>query len=485
MTALFDPYPASSAAVRDAARRGQSSAAELDAVGQSFSQQHQVAVNEAEGDLKGWLAGEVIQAPGAAQSAPPLNQPFEDSRVLQRAAVWAAAQMERFADAIDDYNENSTKPRSISRLNLAYADVAGTANAGQLVKILKDEKAALDAELDGCAGRIVDALGREPTDDEIRAAWRAGNLPTRAVGLWPDLKLDLSDLPRGHVDTTVDVASLRELTDQQLVDALNDPELNADIRQLILDNRPSAVQLLADQWELTADTEAEGFCRNGVIVGPDGRLYSVDIPQPNENDTVGAASGEGDQIPDDGSGSGWTTMTSRHGSIEYGDPVGLREQIAFVIGGVKTYGWQSIGPDQEQYVAMDDGMAYVNDGTQPDPEYQKPPDGQVNPYPGEHTYPEPYNGGQRTADITGMVTGVLEGLNEAQEYEYNRHYATEVTFQENANGDRRAVINYYQVQANDEGTVRLEQLYGIVDDEGDSIVPAVINGAGIPTPLEP
>lgn len=483
MTGMFEPYPASSQAIREAARCGNQSAVAIDQVGVAFAQRHQEAVNEAEGDLANWLAGAHPSGPGIDDPAPPpIGRPtyYLD---LQRAAVWAAAQMERFADAIDDYNENSIKPRSISKLNDAHASVEGTANAGQLVSMLQHEKADLDAELDACADRIAASLNRPPTAEDLRDAWRAGNLPTRAATLWPDMGLSLTELPYDATNTTIDAESLNAFTSDELADALLDPDLNPQIRQLVLDNRSDAVDALARKWAFTHDTESTSICSpnsSGQIVGPDGRLYDVTVP-----DGARPTTGDGtdvDYIPDDGP-STWTTITSRDGEISYGDPIALRDQIAYVMGGVKNAGPQAIGPDQSAYLTMDEGHVYLNDGTQPGSEYGVPPNAdKPKPYVPRY-YDDVYHGGDKVADVSGMVVGVLQGLNEAQQAEYNQQYATEVTFQEDAGGNLRAVVNIYQTQV-DDGSVQVTQMYGTIGPNGE-IVPAIVDETGNVVPLEP
>ncbi|UYM07730.1 hypothetical protein [Solicola gregarius] len=54
MAHLFDPYPASSASVRIAARQGPGPATAMAGVEASFDQRHRATVDEAEGDLEGW-----------------------------------------------------------------------------------------------------------------------------------------------------------------------------------------------------------------------------------------------------------------------------------------------------------------------------------------------------------------------------------------------------------------------------------------------
>lgn len=63
------------------------------------------------------------------------------------------------------------------------------------------------------------------------------------------------------------------------------------------------------------------------------------------------------------------------------------------------------------------------------------------------------------------MIGGLEGLNNAQQAENNRHYVSQIVFQENVDGRRRAVINLYQVMA--DGTqVFVKSSHGVINPDG-------------------
>ncbi|UPK75109.1 hypothetical protein MU582_00300 [Nocardioidaceae bacterium SCSIO 66511] len=464
MPDLFPLYPASSAAVRAAARSGHGAAEAFGRVSESVEARHRAAAAEATDDLRATLDG---------PSYGPLTT---DANALQRGAIWAASQVEVFADAIDIYNESSKAPRSIRKLNAAYAEATGTKPEDPALKgQLTMEKEQLDRALDQAAEQVAAKLSRPPTDAEVRELWRAGNLPMAAIAAWPGLNLRLTDLPFEIRDTAVTAEGLRYLTDQHLVDALLNPNLNPEVRQLILENRPTAVELLAQQWQLTPETKArlDFLCvpnSDGQIVGPDGRLYYVQRPGPGpayDGPVIGAPN---DFIGDDGPGSTWRTLISRDGAIAYGDPMDLATTMAFVLAGDigKPSGkWQSIGDQQGAYVTMEDGSVRLNDGTQA-PNDQAPPPG--GPVPEGMKPPNPYNGGDIANGGLGLLIDGAEGLNNAQQAEFNRHYATEVTFQEDADGNRRAVINLYQVQADGE-KVRIDHSYADIGP-GGTIVPA-------------
>ena len=419
-------------------------------------------MNEAAGDLHTMMG--------------PLVTPFvADSSKVSRQAIWAACQLEKFADAIDVYNDTSSDPRSISKLNSAYEDLEPD-GLGRGQRALQNEKERLDAQLDDAANAVARNLDREPTNGEILREWKTGNLPVAAIGAWPGLKLKLTDLPTLATNSAITVAGLRHLSDERLAGALENPELNLSVREAILEERPEAVAILSRNWELTRDTMtgADFMCRpnsNGQIVGPDGRLYNVTIPGDAPESDIPVMGPMNDNILDDGANSGWTTLGSRDGDIAYGEEIDIGDKIAFVLAGTAGLGkpmgdWQSIGADQSQYVHMTDGSVTLNDGTQAPTEGGRPP---LGPYPDSMTPPD-HNNMYRGSNAAFIAITALEGMNNAQQAEFNRHYATEVVFQEGENGERRAVINLYQTQTDGED-IRIKQGFATVDPETGDIVP--------------
>lgn len=468
MADFFERYPATSETIRSTARKARGSADAAVAVRGGVESRHRRAVAETSEELQTHMMG-------------PIATPFHASASdVARGAIWAACQLERFADAIDVYNDTSDEPRSISKLNRAYGDLDGDPlrrGARQLIA----EKGRLDDKLDDAAAEVARALDREPSKSELLREWKAGNLPVAAIGAWPSLHLKLTDLPYDLKNTAITKDGLTHLTDERLAAALVDPDLNAELRAMILDERKGAVDVLARQWRLSSATEGrvdELMCRpnsNGQIVGPDGRLYRVTIPGegPARDPDVPVMGPMNDFIPDDGPESPWRTLGSRDGEIAYGEQIDLGMRTAFVLAGTAGAGkplgeWQSIGKDQSQYLHMTDGSAVIDDGTEPPSSVDRQP---LGPVPDSMAPSDPYNGWDRANSAAFMAITVLDGLNNGQQAEYNRHYATEVTFQESDDGERRAVINLYQVQSDGEA-VRVQQSYATVDPETGEIVPA-------------
>lgn len=464
MAAQFQRYPSSSESIRALARKSGDSATAIAALRRDVDSGHKAALSEAAGDLNSAMG--------------PMIGPFlANASEVARGAIWASCQLERFADAIDTYNTTSTEPRSISKLNAAYDGLDGDPlRRGE--RALIEEKGRLDGELDAAARTVARNLDRDPTDQQVLREWKAGNLPVAAIAAWPDLRLKLTELPFGATNTAISAAGLRNLSDERLADALADPDLNLSVRAAILDASPDAVAILAREWKLAHDTETrtDGLCRinsNGQIVGPDGRLYYVTIPGGPPESGVPVMRPMNDNILDDGAGSGWTTLGSRDGEIAYGKEIDWGDQVAFVLAGTAGTGkpigeWQSIGEDQSQYIRTTDGSVTIVDGTEPPFEPTNEPT--WGPLP-ERYWIDPLAGYDKKTSAAWLISSGLEGLNNAQQAENNRHYATEVVFQENADGELRAVINMYQVQSNG-AEIRIQQGYGTVDPETGDIVPA-------------
>ena len=464
MSELFSTYPASSDSIREIARKTSASGTAFIDVRDEIDSSHRDALDQVAGDLNSFIGPKV--------------GPYKaDASQAAKAAIWAACQLENFADAIDVYNKTSIDPRSISKLNQAYADLAADEirhSSGALHR----EKAALDDVLDEAAAKTAGNLDEEPTDADIEREWKEGNLPVAAIAAWPHLKLRLTDLPVVITNSAITLEGLRHLSDKQLAAALADGNLNFEIRNTILKNREGAVDIFKDNWTLTIqagrppDTPC-GENINGVVVGPEGHVFPVDVPDgPPESDTP-VIRAQGDVILDDGTGSGWRTVGRSTGKIAFGEEVDLTAQTTYAtLGSSARVGltdppgeWQSIGEDQDQYLHIDGEATYVADGTDTPDELVRPT---LDPYP-DYMKPPDENNMHRASNGATLVVGTLEGLNNAQQAESNRHWMTEVVLQENDNGERRAVVNMYQVQTNGQG-LRVGHLFGTVDPATGEII---------------
>jgi hypothetical protein len=201
----------SSGVVRDAAEDTRSKGDAVHALMGKVEADHQAAVQAVEGAMR----YTVVSTPQGAQQA---------AQDVGRKTAWASCQLEDFADAVDTFDYNSTDPPSVSKLNTTWSvaaanhfgvsavhypdnatpeqktaadnqhatDVSNASSA--LLRDLQAKYARLEDNLDQAAERVSSNLQREPTDAELRDAWKAGNLPMTAMLLWPHLGLDLSQI---------------------------------------------------------------------------------------------------------------------------------------------------------------------------------------------------------------------------------------------------------------------------------------------------
>ncbi len=256
---LFQYYQVSAGQVRSAAEDTRSKGDAVHTLVGQVEQEHQGAVQAVEGALN----YTVISAPEHAREA------AED---VARKTVWASCQLEDFADAIDVFNTGSTEPPSIQGLNTLYYqgtvnnfgvsavdypdnateqqrsqadtrhsnDVSGARAA--LIADLQAKWRQLDANLDAAATRVAGNLQREPTDAEIEAAWKAGNLPLSAMLLWPSLNLSVHDIPGGLP------ADLAQMTNEELADyLLAHPDTDPNIMLNLNNTRPGVVDLMGEK----------------------------------------------------------------------------------------------------------------------------------------------------------------------------------------------------------------------------------------------
>ena len=134
-------------------------------------------------------------------------------------AMFTAGVLRVFADAIDRFDHDSVNPRSVDKLNAAYADARASsfgldpadyaddgpaadrdydadwqAAYAQLAGpsgSLTSEYGRLEAELDRSADYAARMLARGPNPDDVRELWMSGALPPAdAAAGWPELRLD-------------------------------------------------------------------------------------------------------------------------------------------------------------------------------------------------------------------------------------------------------------------------------------------------------
>ena len=489
----YEYYPASASAIRNAASRARSGSGQLHTLIGDVAKEHRGAVAMTDGDLVGALNRSV-------------TDPRDLASAVNRRALWSALQLEVFADAIETYNRDSSDPMSIERLNKEAGRATSPAylcvpvpgpdadpadwytyhqqmqhQQAEIQAYLDEHFRRLEANLDESASEAANALKTEPSDRDIVAAWTAGNLPEYAVQIWPELGLDC--IPITGIDE-----DLFGLSEQQVIDRLSDHThmLSDAEREWLTVNYPDAMRRFHEEWTLDnavmlpADRPPAGWegesANHGWILGPDGSWYPVQIPQPlplppGVTASVGGDLGGG-LYSENG---GWVTLDSRPAPIAVGEPLVI---VPFLGGSPQTYGNQSVGENQTDYLSYDQTGNVVAHQQAPDrsvpwgippslpePELNDAPPGTVDPSKLNNPKLDRLNTALTAGDV---VVSSLEGVQLNSQLEANRHYAGNVTFQTSGD-DRRAVIQLAQLTYDpDDGKVIPDPWrgYGAISDDG-------------------
>lgn len=232
----FAYYRASAETIHDTAADIDSHASGLDTVRRQLHGEHRQALRMVEGDL----VDPMSRAPHATDAT--------TDRVVQ-ATTYAAACLHMFGDSVHEYNDTSTSPRSVSRLNEAYAEARLTdfgldqadydeggekasrdyeadwrARYASLVGphgTLTAECRRLEALLDDQAQTIAQMLRDGPNPATLRMLWALGAMPSRAADLWPNIGLDevpLLRLPPDLRDGYDDDRTLDDLDTEELME---------------------------------------------------------------------------------------------------------------------------------------------------------------------------------------------------------------------------------------------------------------------------
>lgn len=204
----FAHYPVAGETIR-AATEATTGAAEIEAVRRRVDVQHRHLLRA--------IGGE-DPATAAARVRPARHTPI---------SLFTAGVLRSFADAIDWFDHDSVRPRSVDKLNAIYADAraanfgldpADYAVGGSAVDrdydadwqaayaelagpsgSLTVEYGHLEAQLDRAADHAARMLARGPNPDDLRELWTTGALPADAASVWPELGLDrVSVVPRSY-----------------------------------------------------------------------------------------------------------------------------------------------------------------------------------------------------------------------------------------------------------------------------------------------
>jgi hypothetical protein len=107
----FAYYPTTGDSIRDAASESDAQAGQVEAIRQQLEGEHRRMMAAVEGDL---------EAP--MQEAPALA--VGNMVQVAQASRFAAGVMRLFADAVDQFNDDSTAPRSVDKLNVAFSEAS-------------------------------------------------------------------------------------------------------------------------------------------------------------------------------------------------------------------------------------------------------------------------------------------------------------------------------------------------------------------------
>lgn len=223
---LFEPYDVSGDEIREVAEQSTAGIDALRALRADVEVEHRSAVDAVEGDIRPYV-----------ETAP--NESGQQSQAVVEAVSFARGGLHLFAIAVDNFNTNSSNPRSMSKLNTAYAEAAdnhfgvdasdylstddseptldrsrysgAVASAkAALIRELTAEYGRLERQLDDDAEEVGSMLrGDNPRDEDVRTMFEAGALPSYAALLFPNV--DFSGAKLGRLPT-----DLHGLSDEQL-----------------------------------------------------------------------------------------------------------------------------------------------------------------------------------------------------------------------------------------------------------------------------
>ncbi len=199
----FEYYPVSATTIHEAAADIDVHASGLGTIRSQLDRENRRVLSAVGGAIREPMAGAQRMAA------------FGVSRVEQ-AAAYASGCLHLFGDFVSEYDHDGTNPRSVDRLNAAYAEASlndfgldpadyATGNGppardydadwherrADLIGILAVEYRQLEARLDAQAESVAAMLDRGPNPDDLRTLWTLGALQSGAEEIWPSL----SDVP--------------------------------------------------------------------------------------------------------------------------------------------------------------------------------------------------------------------------------------------------------------------------------------------------
>ncbi|HET9500128.1 MAG TPA: hypothetical protein VFO98_07690 [Marmoricola sp.] len=281
-------------------------------------------------------------------------------------------------------------------------------------------------------------LREGPGDRYVRLLASTGCLPLAMMYLFPRVVLTLAERQQAmrFVETPEDLWGL--------IDPAAVPEWCRAVAAPEVGTLPL--------FPLTKPTDLSGagtgYYGGGFITGPDGRRYPLVVPVLSTDQGPVLAARTGDRTVDDldGRDSGWHTLTSQRGIDLFGERTDTLEKVITGLGprpggsGPDVAAGRPVGAPEDIYVL---------------------PDGR--PVPAGASRADRSSGGLQ------LLTDSVRPIAVTQRLDDNQAHAYHVTYQENDDGRRRALLNTYDVLHDAEGRVDVRWSRSYVDAGGDLV----------------
>lgn len=229
---LFEPYPVTGAEIREVSEQGTGGISALEDLEGDVNSAHRPTVDAVEGDIAPHVGS-------ANQGSSQQNQSVRST------VAFAQGALNMFAYAVDDFNTDSTDPRSVQKLNAAYNSASAnnfgldasdyeeggdkedasfsddwSTKSAALKSELRTEYGRLESNLDTEAETVSGMLERGPNEDDVRTMYGAGALPSYAATIFPNYDLSGVSLDRLPSD-------LQDMTPSELAEYLVEhPEID-------------------------------------------------------------------------------------------------------------------------------------------------------------------------------------------------------------------------------------------------------------------
>ncbi|MEY2420899.1 MAG: hypothetical protein QOI95_966 [Acidimicrobiaceae bacterium] len=225
--------------------------------------------------------------------------------------------------------------------------------------------------------------------------------------------------------------------------------------------------------------DGAGYRGSGFIQGPDGRLYPLVAPFVTRDGTEynadnGLAPGQTSVLELDGSDQGWTTVWESIGVERWREDPGVWDKVWMGVG--STVGGRPSGSaesDVEKLVLMPGMAPWFGAPADRPPEEPTPPPYMVPAAPDYAPPGQPdtmYPGSVAGAAVSGGVPMLIEGFGGGLMADLGSFDAFDVTFQENAAGDVRALYKRVYVGFDDAGEPYADSVWVTGPENNDHVL---------------